>query len=89
MDDKVFAQWLKERDEAVASFSLEKFKAFYEKWKRLGVYNGKLPSDNVVEIAMRKMALEITTLPQETKDIALEWLIEHGSKPIDWECDNQ
>jgi len=82
-----FLQWRNERDEAVASLDIEKFKAFYEKWKKLGIYNGELPNDNVVELAIHKMAMEITTLPQEIKDKALVWLIEHNSRPIDWESE--
>jgi len=84
-----FLQWRGERDEAVASLDIVKFKAFYKKWKKLGFYNRELPNDNVVELAVHKMALEITTLPQEIKYKALVWLIEHNSKPIDWESDNQ
>lgn len=38
---KLIKQWVKDRDEAVLSFDLEKFKAFYRKYQGLGERNDK------------------------------------------------
>lgn len=76
---KLIKQWRKERDEAVLSFDLEKFKAFYRKYQALGVYEkGKMPSDEVMEISMRKMAMQITSATLDQKIEASEWLLSRG-----------
>ena len=43
------------------------------------MYEAPLPeNDAVIEIAMRKMALEIKSMPQDVKDRAGMWLDDHG-----------
>jgi hypothetical protein len=74
----MFNEWLKERDEAVSSLDLAKFKAFYEKWLERGIYQSPLPADKIAEIAMYKYAIEITKIPKEVKEKAAEWLTSHG-----------
>lgn len=65
-------QFVKERDDACSSFDLVKFKAFLRKYRR-----GKLPSDEVLEITMRKMVVNIEPkLPQYEE--AKNWLLERG-----------
>jgi hypothetical protein len=84
--EKLFNQWKRERDEAVSSLDLQKFKAFYLKWQEKGAYAKKpLPPDNIVEISMYKMACEITAIPEDIALKAAKWLVEHGYfAGIDW-----
>jgi len=79
-----FKEWIKERNEAVESLNLKKFKAFYRKWQKEGVYLQPLPEDKIVELAMYKSAVEILSMPEEVKEKALKWLKDHNSGPIDW-----
>lgn len=69
---EILREFVKERNEACSSFDLEKFKAFCKKYK-----GGKLPSDDVLEITMRKMVVNIEPrLPQYEE--AKEWLLSRG-----------
>ena len=63
----------KDRDEAVASLNVEKFKAFCRRWG-----NPVPPSDKVVEITMRKMMYHITNFPEADRQSAKEWLESRG-----------
>lgn len=47
-------QWRKERDKVVKTYDVEAFKKFYIKWTKRGLYDMKLPADEVIEISMRK-----------------------------------
>ena len=38
MTDKEIHEWVKERDSVVLTHDIQKFKEFYEKWKRRGIY---------------------------------------------------
>lgn len=77
-------QYAKERDAAtiavVEGKSLDVFKAFIGKWKTKGFYPPcfKLPSDEVLEIAIRKMVIHETNAPESTKQKAAKWLLERG-----------
>ena len=71
-------EWRKERDEAIRSLDLEKFKAFYRKYQKMGLYGLNLPRDEVLEIALRKSLLMMTNATDEEKNRARAWLIEHG-----------
>ena len=84
--DRRFEEWRADRDAAVASLDLQKFKAFVLKWQGRGAYKVKtLPADNILEISMYKMACEITTIPEETALKAELWLVNHGYLPgIQW-----
>lgn len=84
--DKIFEEWRADRDKAVASLDLQKFKAFVLKWQGRGAYKVKtLPADNILEITMHKMACEIATIPEETALKAAEWLLVRGYIPgIQW-----
>ena len=86
--EKLFDQWKRERDEAVMSLDVEKFKAFCLKWQEKGAYAKKpLPPDNIVEISMYKMACEITTIPEDIALKAAKWLVERGYiAGIDWDA---
>ena len=73
-DYEILRQFVKERNDACSSFDLVKFKAFFRK------YRGdkcKMPSDEVLEITMRKMVVNIEPkLPQYEE--AKNWLLERG-----------
>lgn len=70
---KKLKKWLDERDAAVSSMDLEKFK----KWAKNNYWK-EMPSDEVLEITMRKMAVHITSIDVETRVYAFRWLIERG-----------
>ena len=70
--DEKIRKFVKERNEACSSFDLEKFKKFCRKYK-----GGRLPSDEVLEIVMRKMVVNTEPrLPQYEE--AKAWLLERG-----------
>ena len=83
-ENQFVALYVKERDEAtikaVESDTLEPFKAFIEKYKLLGAYPTcfELPSDDVLEIAVRKMVIHETRAPESVKQKATEWLLSRG-----------
>lgn len=85
-EDARFLEWRKDRDEAVASLNLQKFKEFCLKWQMRGAYEKKpLPPDNILEITLHKMACEITTIPEDIALKAAEWLLVRGYIPgIQW-----
>jgi hypothetical protein len=76
--EKLIKQWVKDRDEAVLSFDLEKFKAFYRKYQALGVYKGEMPSDRIMAVAQRKMVLQIESATEGQKFEAKNWLFKRG-----------
>ena len=73
-------QFVKERNEALLSHSVEKFKDFYMKWHIRGVYTVKPPKgDIVIRASMEKAILNgMPNVPEKDKDIAREWLISNG-----------
>ena len=68
-------EYVKARDEAVKSMDIDKFKAFITRTTPDGF---TMPSDEVLQITMRKMAVHITNLDVETRVNAFRWLLEHG-----------
>lgn len=81
---ELFKQYVIDRDnatiEAVETDTLEPFKAFVNKYYELGFYPTcfKLPSDEVLEISVRKMVIHETNAPESTKQKATEWLLSRG-----------
>ena len=75
---KMFALWKNERDVAIKSQDVEKFKAFYQRWKAKGFYTEKLPSDIVLEVSLRKMLYNLNNSTPEEKETAKKWLEERG-----------
>ena len=71
-------RWVKERDKVVKTLDVQKFKTFYYKWKRRGVYQLDLPDDDVIEISMRKMILAMASSTEKEKEAARQWLFERG-----------
>lgn len=79
VDDKLHREWLKERDEMVKSYDVQKFKDFMKKWTELGVYHlDFFPSDEVIEISMRKMVYHFTTSTHKERADAKRWLESRG-----------
>lgn len=72
------SQWIKERDEALYTFDVDTFKEFYRKWQKRGVYTEPLPSDEVIEITMRKMVCCLEKPKKDKLAEARAWLSEHG-----------
>ena len=85
---KTFKRWRRERDAMIEKQDVQEFKRFYEKWRAFGIYNEPLPADRVIEIALRRMALECTRTSPETKLAAIEWLLAHGFKLPEGEGEN-
>lgn len=81
--DPLTRQFVKERDEAVKTAirtdDLRVFRRFYARWKAKGFYQIGLPSDEVIEISLRKMLYHMTSATAEEKAMAERWLIAHGS----------
>ena len=74
-------EWKSELNETVLSLDVEKFKKFYYKWCKLGIYDIKeLPDDKILEITMRKMIVNMTSedVPPEKKKEAKYWLLDRG-----------
>ena len=71
--------WIKERDEAVRSLDVEKFKECYKKWRARGYYDMPLPSDDrVIEVSMRKMMFHSNSFSEQEKADAKKWLEDRG-----------
>lgn len=73
--------WLKERDEVIRTLDVEKFKEFYLKWQARGFYKMPIPSDEVVELSLRKMLYHLGNATEQEKAYAEKWLYDHGSSP--------
>lgn len=70
--------WIKERDEAIRSLDVDKFKEFYKKWTERGFYRNGLPADEVVEVSLRKMLYNLGNATAEEKAEAEKWLSDRG-----------
>lgn len=81
---KLQKQWLKERDEALYTFDVEKFKRFYRKWSKKGIYTKPLPPDEIIEICMRKCVCAIANPRQDKLAQARAWLSERGYHWTAW-----
>lgn len=81
---KAVKDYVKDRDKAtiavVEGESIEVFKAFVNKWRDLGFYPScfKMPSDEVLEITVRKMVIYEINAPESTKEKARDWLLSRG-----------
>lgn len=80
-DKRLMAEWLKERDEVVKTYDIEKFKQFFRKWQVKGIYDRTmpLPADDVIELSLHKMVYHMTSSTEQEKKDAELWLIMHGS----------
>ena len=85
MNEEMRLQWIKERDEAVLSLDLKKFKAFIKKWHDLGLYAMPIPdNDMILSITMHQMVLGLADAPESKVIEAQLWLIDHGCNPHPW-----
>ena len=66
--------------ESIKTDSVKPFKEFIDKYKALGNYprSFKIPSDEVLEISIRKMSLHCVKIPPEIKGLAVDWLLERN-----------
>lgn len=79
MNDDIMSKWIKERNRAVLSFDVETFKKFYKRWSKRGLYSMRLPSDEVIEISMRKGVVAMGDYaPKDKLEEAKKWLKERG-----------
>ena len=77
--ERYIKQFNKERDKAAISYDVKTFRAFYDKWAKLGAYDVPLPaSDVVIEIIMRKMVYHSNGFSSLQKHEAAKWLSDHG-----------
>lgn len=82
--DKILKAYADERDRATVAVvegeSIEVFKAFVYKWRDVGFMPPcfDLPSDEVLEISIRKMAIHETRIPESTRQKAADWLLSRG-----------
>lgn len=88
MSGKQFKRWRRERDAMIEKQDVDEFKCFYQKWRAFGIYDAPMPADRVIEIALRRMALECTRTSAETKLAAALWLISRGFKLPEGEKEN-
>ena len=79
MSYKQIEKWKKERDEAVRSLDIRKFKKFYNKWFEKGIYEIGLPSDDILEVTIYKMLYNLKSSTEEEKELAKNWLKERGA----------
>ena len=78
MSEAEFKKWMKERDAVLKSYDLDRFKKFYTKWMRKGLYRLPIPSDEVIAIAMRKAVCVMQSASESEKVEAREWLLSNG-----------
>lgn len=80
VDQKMLSRWVKERDETVKTYDVEKFKDFYRKYQLLGVYPSeiRLPKDEVIMVSMHKMVYHMKSATAKEKSEAAKWLKERG-----------
>lgn len=83
MNVKEIKDFVRDRDKAVREAcmtgNLENFKAFFRKYQKRGVYKMlPLPSDEVLEISLRKMLCNTASATIEEKVEAVKWLAERG-----------
>lgn len=82
--DTLIEQYVKDRDRAVTlsiqNDTLEPFKKFVEKYKRLGFYPPcfELPADDVLRISINKMAIHSINITPEIQNKAINWLLDNG-----------
>ncbi len=80
--NELIIQWLNERDEVLKTHDVSLFKEFVTRWRGYGFYDDTpfldSSSDEVIEVAMRKMICNLPTMSQKEKKEAVEWLTSRG-----------
>lgn len=72
--------WRQERDAVAKTYDLDKYKRFYEKWTKKGLYNLELPPDHILEVSLRYMVLNMESATEQEKEEARWWLARKGIK---------
>lgn len=77
--EELMSQYTKELLEVCLTFDVNEFKKLVSKWSKRGLFPQcfELPSDNVLEISIRKIIIARTDAPKEAKKEAAAWLIDH------------
>ena len=75
--DKITEVYIRDTIDVVTSQDIEKLKAHYFKWGKI-VYFPEIPSDKVLEITIRKMAVNMRGIPEDVKEEAKKWLLDRG-----------
>lgn len=74
-------EWREELQEAVETLDVKTFRKFYARWTEKGVYNENVikgMSDEVIEISIRKLAVNMSGIKPKIKAEAKAWLLERG-----------
>jgi hypothetical protein len=77
--DKIVEDYIEDITAAVATLDINNLKAVVNKWQNKGI--GKyfcLPSDEVLEITIRKMAVNMTNISEDIQEEAKAWLLARG-----------
>ena len=79
MNDRAFAQMIRERDEALLSMDAARIRAYFRKYN-----NTPMPSDpEIFWIAVHKARTALRSLPMEARSESKRWLIAHNAEPLD------
>lgn len=80
---RLLEEYIKERDDAVLSLDLDKFKAFAKKWIDKGILPPSLliASDEVKAATMYKIILGLEDAPEDKVEAAKTWLVNNGYYP--------
>ena len=79
MED-IIKEYVADRDEAILSMDLQKFKNFIMVWSKRGMIPEcfTFADDKVIEIAIRKMILGLANPPEDKLEEAKAWLLARG-----------
>ena len=77
--EELMSQYTKELLEVCLTFDVNEVKKLVSKWSKRGLFPHcfDLPSDDVLEISIRKIVIARTDAPKEAKKEAAAWLIDH------------
>lgn len=76
----IMDRYNQELKEVVKTLDVKELKKFTKRWSATGILPEcfTLADENVLNIAIRKMALQIVDIPEETKESAKAWLLARG-----------
>ena len=75
--DSITKDYVRDTIDVVTSQDIEKLKAHYFKWSNV-FYFPEIPSDKVLEITIKKMAVNMRDIPEDVKEEAKKWLLDRG-----------
>ena len=77
--EEILKEYASDLLKACLTFDINEFKKNVEKWSKRGIFPQcfELPSDDVLEISIRKIIIARTDAPKEAKKEAAAWLIDH------------